>query len=67
MHMLEELYTYNDGQLFKAQQIHQARNQSSLDHHLDAVIRAIGQVGNGPTRVGQHLPVIMVQQANQSW
>lgn len=54
------IYTYDDRQDFKAKQLHQARNQASFDHHLNALIRAICQVWNSPTCVSQHLLVIVV-------
>ena len=60
------LYTHNDGQLVKAEQLHKAGDYPGLHDHLDAVIGAVGQVRQGPARVSQHLPVIVVQQADQS-
>lgn len=37
-----------------------------MDHHLNALISAVCEVRDGPTRVGQHLPVVAVQQTDES-
>lgn len=58
--------TYNHRQLIRAQQLDQAWDQASLDHHLNALISAVCEVRDGPTGVGQHLPVVAVQQTDES-
>lgn len=57
--------TYNHRQLIRAQQLDQAWDQASLDHHLNALISAICEVRDSPTRIGQHLPVVAVQQTDE--
>ena len=57
--------THDDGELPASQQLHQAGHQAGLQHHLDALIGSVRQVGYGPAGVGQHLAVAVVQQPQQ--
>lgn len=60
-----EFYTYDHSQLLEAEHLHQAGDQTGLDHHLDAVVGAVREVGDGPAGVGEHLRVVVVEQADQ--
>ena len=47
------------------QQLDQAAAHAGLDDLLDLVVGAVGEVGQRPARVGQHLLVVGVDQLGQ--
>lgn len=64
---ITRLGTYHNRDLPRAKQLHQAGDQASLHyHHLDAIIGPVGQIGQCPAGVCQHLLIIIVQQTHQS-
>ena len=64
--VLEHAVTHDDGELPAGQQLHQPWHQAGLQHHLDALVGPVRQVGHRPAGVGQHLTIVVVQQPQQS-
>lgn len=56
---------YQDAQLLVSHQLHQPRHDSRLHHHVDAVVVAVRQVGDGPAGVGQDVLVGVVDQLDE--
>lgn len=57
--------SYQDAQLLVSHQFHQPRDDARLHHHVDAVIVAVREVGDGPAGVRQDVLVGVVEQLDE--
>lgn len=58
---------YQDAQLLVSHQLHQPGDDARLHHHVDAIVVAVREVGDGPAGVRQNVLVGVVEQLDERW
>lgn len=53
--------------VYSHEQLHQPPGNTSLNDLVNALIVTIGQVGEGPASIGEHLIISVMEQARESW
>lgn len=61
------IVSYHNDQLWADHEFHQPWENPCIHHNLDAIVGAIGQIGNSPAGVRNYFLVLMFYEAEEDW